>query len=80
MVLYLDLMCQCGLHAVPWSHIGYIYVPLRCRTSQYRITFIPLQMSLWNDLSDPLFESVGLMGFKSRVNAFLLALAALSQL
>ena len=22
MVLYLDLMCQCGLHAVLWSHIG----------------------------------------------------------
>ena len=22
MVLYLDRMCQCGLHAVLWSHIG----------------------------------------------------------
>ena len=22
MVLYLNCMCQCGLHAVPWSHIG----------------------------------------------------------
>ena len=22
MVLYLDYMCQCGLHAVLWSHIG----------------------------------------------------------
>ena len=22
MLLYLDHMCQCGLHAVPWSHIG----------------------------------------------------------
>ena len=22
MMRYLDRMCQCGLHAVPWSHIG----------------------------------------------------------
>ena len=22
MVLYLDRMCQCGLHAVLWSHVG----------------------------------------------------------
>ena len=28
----------------------YTYVPPRCRTSQYRKTFIPLSISLWNDL------------------------------
>ena len=52
----------------------YTYAPPRCRTSQYRWTFIPLSVSLWNDLGDPVFDSVGLAGFKSRANAFLLAL------
>ena len=48
--------------------------PPRCRTSQYRRTFIPLSVSLRNDLSDRVFDGVGLVGFKSRANAFLLAL------
>ena len=51
----------------------YTYVPLRCRISQYRRTLIPLSVSLWNDLVDPVFDGVGLAGFKSRSNAFLLA-------
>ena len=51
----------------------YTYAPPRCRTSQYGRTFIPLSVSLWNDLSDPVFDGVGLAGFKSRANAFLLA-------
>ena len=51
----------------------YTYAPPRCRTSQYRRTFIPLSVSLWKDLTDPLFDGVGLAGFKSRANAFLLA-------
>ena len=45
----------------------------RCRTSQYRRSFVPLSVSLWNDLSDHVFDGVGLAGFKSRANAFLLA-------
>ena len=49
------------------------FAPPRCRTSQYRRTFIPLSVSLWNDLVDPVFNGVGLAGFKSRSNAFLLA-------
>ena len=49
------------------------YAPPRCRTSQYRLTFIPVSVSLWNDLSDPVFDGVGLGGFKSRANPFLLA-------
>ena len=49
------------------------FAPPRCRTSQYRRTFVPLSVSLWNDLSDPVFDGVGLAGFKSRANAFLLA-------
>ena len=28
----------------------YTYAPPRCRTSQYRLTFIHLSVSLWNDL------------------------------
>ena len=49
------------------------YAPPSCRTSQYSRTFIPLWMSLWNDLANPVFDGVGLAGFKSRANAFLLA-------
>ena len=52
----------------------------RCRTSLYTRTFIPLSVSLWNDLANPVFNGVGLAGFKSRANAFLLAYAALSLL
>ena len=51
----------------------YTYPPSRCRTSQYRRAFIPWSVSLWNDLSDPVFDGVGLAGFKSRANAFLFA-------
>ena len=49
------------------------FAPSRCRTSQYSRTFVPLSVSLWNDLSDPAIDGVGLAGFKSRANAFLLA-------
>ena len=45
------------------------YALPRCRTWQYRRTFVPL----WNDLADPAFDGVGLVGFKSRAKAFLLA-------
>ena len=48
------------------------FAPPCCRISQYRRTFVPLSVSLWNDLSDPVFDGVGLVGFKSRDNAFLL--------
>ena len=50
----------------------YTYAPPRCRTSQYSRTFIPLSVSLWNDLANLVFDGVGLAGFKSRANAFLL--------
>ena len=54
----------------------YTYAPPRCRTSQYIRTFIPeghLSVSLWNDLANPVFDGVGLAGFKSRESAFVLA-------
>ena len=54
------------------------FAPLCCRTSQYRRTFVPLSVSLWNDLSDPVLDGVGLAGFKSRAKAFLFVWSALS--
>ena len=48
------------------------FVPSRCRTSHYCITFVPLSVSLWNDLDEPVFDGVGLEGFKSRAMQFLL--------
>ena len=53
------------------AHI-HLCAPPRCRASQYRRSFVPISASLWNDLSDPVFDDVGLAGFKSRANAFLL--------
>ena len=44
-----------------------------CRTSQYRRSFVSLSVSLWNDFSVLVFNGVGLAGFKSRANVFLLA-------
>ena len=43
----------------------YTYAPPRCRTSQYSRTVIPLSVSLWNDLANPVFDGVGLAGFKT---------------
>ena len=77
MVLYLARMCQRGLHAVLWSHIGTL---MHCRTLKYSRTFIPFSVSLWNELANPVFDGVGRAGFKSRANACVLALAALSLL
>ena len=50
----------------------YSYAPPFCRTLQYSRTFIPFSVSLWNDLANPVFDGVGLAGFKSRANASLL--------
>ena len=52
---------------------SHLFMPPRCRTSQYRSSFVPLSVSLWNDLRDLVFDGVGQAGFKSRANAFLLA-------
>ena len=51
----------------------YTYALPCCRTFQYHMTFIHLAVSLRYDLGDPLFDGVGLVGFISRANAFLLA-------
>ena len=49
------------------------FAPPRFRTSRYRKSFVLLSVSLSNDLSDRVFDGVGLVGFNSRANAFLLA-------
>ena len=36
------------------------FAPLASRTSQYRWTFVPLAVSMWNDLDDPVFDGLGL--------------------
>ena len=36
----------------------YTYAPPRCRTSQYRKNFVPVSVSLWNDLADPVFHAL----------------------
>ena len=65
---YVPVQVTCGALV---AH-RYTYAPPRCRTLQYSMTFIPFSVSLWNDLANPVFDGVGLAGFKSRANAFLL--------
>ena len=43
----------------------------RWKTSQYRRTFVPISVSLWNNVSDPVFDGVGLASSNSRANVFL---------
>ena len=54
---------QCGLHAVPRSHIGVLMCRLAAEPAK---PFFSLSVHLWNDLADPVFDGVGLAGFKSR--------------
>ena len=65
-------ICQCGLHAVLWSHISILMHRL---AAEPRST-AALSVSLWIDLSNHVFDGVGLAGFKSRTYTFLLAKAA----
>ena len=51
----------------------YAYALPHCRTLQYSRTFIPFSVPLWNDSANPVFDGVGLAGFKSRASASLLA-------
>ena len=47
------------------------YAPPRCRTSQYRRTSTTISVSMWNDLTDSVFDIVDLAGFKNWANTFL---------
>ena len=66
---YVPMQVTCGALVIH----RYTYAPPRCRTLEYSRTFIPLSVSLSNDLDNPVFDGVGLSGFTSRANAFLLA-------
>ena len=63
---------QRELHAVLWLHIGILMRLLAAKFRKYRMTFILITVSVWNDLTDPVFDGVLLAGFNSRVNTFLL--------
>ena len=69
--LYVSVQVTCGTLD---AH-RYTYALPRCRTLQYSRTFIPLSVSLWNDLANPIFDGVELVGFKSRANAFFIGLS-----
>ena len=72
MVLYLDHMCQCGLHAVLLSHIGTLMHRLAAGPRSTTGLLFPSRCP-WKDLANNVFDGVGLAGFKSRANASLLA-------
>ena len=67
------------IHGALVAH-RYTYALPRCKTPKYHKFFIALSVCLWNDLANHVFGGVGLVGFKSRANAFSLAKAALSLL
>ena len=45
--------------------LRYTYAAPRCRTTQYSRTFIPLSVSLWDDLANDVFDGVGLAGSRA---------------
>ena len=70
-------MCQSGLHAVVWSHIG-ILMHLAAAEPRSTAGLLFPSHYLWNNLVDPVFDGVWLAGFKSRSNAFFVGIVALS--
>ena len=72
-MLSLPFFGPCMLSARTFSPNRAIELIFFGRTSEYRRTFFPLSISLWNILCDPVFVGVGLAGFKSSANTFLLA-------
>ena len=43
MMRYLDRMCQCGLHAVPWAHIGILMRHLAAEPRSTAVLLFPSQ-------------------------------------
>ena len=75
-VLYLDRMCQCGLHAVLWPHIGTLMHRLAAEPQSTAGLLFPCQCPSGAILiANPVFDGVGLAGFKSRAYAFLLTIS-----
>ena len=59
-----------GAILVPYVPVRVTRGALAAHRCQYSRTFILHSVSLWNDLANPVFDGVGLSGFKSRANAF----------
>ena len=51
-------MCQCGLRAVLWSHIGILMRLLVTERRRIAVFLFP-SVSLWNDLADPVLDNHG---------------------
>ena len=49
----------------------YTYASPRCRKSQHSRTFIPISVSLWNDLAALVLDNVGLAGSRAVTMLFL---------
>ena len=67
-----------GALPVPYVSVRVTRGALAEHRYRYRTIYIPLSVSLWNDLCHHVFDGVGLTGSKSRVIVFLLAKAACS--
>ena len=61
MVLYQFRKCQSGLHGVFWSHLGTLMRLLAVELRSTEGLLFPSQF-LWNDLTNPVFDGVGLAG------------------
>ena len=72
MVLSLDRMCQRGLHAVLWLHIGTLIHSLAAEPCSISGLLFPFRCPSGPILLAP-FSMVWLADFKSRANASLLA-------
>ena len=62
-----------GTHGALVAH-WYTYAPPRCKTLQYRMTFIHISVSLWNKLADPVFDG-GTGGFGEQGQCFFICLS-----
>ena len=69
MVLYLDLASAGYTRCSGRTSVHLCAASLQ-NLAVYHMTFIPLLVSLWNDLANPVFDFVGLADFNSRANAF----------
>ena len=71
MAFYLYRVCQCVLQLMLWSHIG-ILMGLFTAEPRWTAGLLFPSQYLWNDLRDLVLDDVGLVGFKSRADVFLL--------
>ena len=71
MVLYLDRMCQCGLHAVLWSHMGTLMHRQPCSTAG---PLFPSRCPSGTILLTP-YSMVGTGGFQEQGQCFFICLS-----